>query len=128
MPDIARGTFKIELTPGHAELDGQISRMEFTKQFEGDLAGTGRGLMLSGGDPSSGNAGYVAVETVDGELHGLAGGFALQQFGTMMRSTPSLQYSIVPGSGRGALERISGELALTVEADGTHRYALSYQL
>jgi uncharacterized protein DUF3224 len=128
MPETAHGTFTIELTPGQAELDGQISRMEFTKRFDGDLLGTGRGLMLSGGDPSSGNAGYVAIETVDGQLGGLAGGFALQQFGTMMQDTPSLQYSIVPGSGRGALEHISGELALTVEADGTHRYALSYQL
>lgn len=128
MPEIAHGTFKVDFTPGQAELDGAIARMEFTKQFDGDLNGTGRGLMLSAGNPGTGNAGYVAIETLSGQLHGRAGGFALQQFGTMLDGTPALHYAIVPGSGRDALQHISGELALTIDADGTHRYALTYEL
>lgn len=124
----AQGTFEIELAPPQAELAGRISRIEFTKDFAGDLVGTGQGLMLSGGDPASGAAGYVAIETVDGQLHDLAGGFALQQFGTMFQGASSLRYLIVPGSGQGALTQISGELELTVEADGTHRYEISYQV
>jgi len=34
----------------------------------------------------------------------------------------------VPGSGDGELEGIAGTFRLTVEADGTHRYELEYDL
>ena len=75
----ANGTFTVEFAPGQTELDGEVSRMDFTKRFKGDLDATGKGLMLSAGDPRSGTAGYVALEAVQGHLHGLGGGFALQQ-------------------------------------------------
>lgn len=50
----ARGTFVIRMRPGPAELDGVVSRFDFTKTFEGELAGTGAGLMLSVGGPRDG--------------------------------------------------------------------------
>jgi len=40
-------------------------------------------VLLSGGDPQTGTAGDVAVETVSGRLGGRRGSFALQQFATM---------------------------------------------
>jgi len=40
----------------------------------------------------------------------------------------TLHYEIVPGSGSGQLDGITGTLHLTVEDDGTHRYELAYQL
>jgi Protein of unknown function (DUF3224) len=128
MSEVAHGTFEIALTPGEGELDGRIGRNDFTKTFTGDLVATGHGVMLTGGDPPAGTAGYVAIETVDGRLHESDGSFALQQFGTMAQGETSLQYAIVPGSGSGALQGISGTLELTVETDGTHHYALTYEL
>ena len=128
MTTTARGTFAVTLQPGAAELDGAVARFELSKTFTGDLAGTGRGLMLSAGDPQTGEAGYVAVETVRGRLAGREGGFALQQFGTMHAGAQVLRYEVVPGSGDGGLAGITGTLHLEVDDDGSHRYALEYDL
>jgi hypothetical protein len=128
MAHVARGTFDVTMHPGGAELDGAIGRFELAKTFQGDLRATGVGLMLSAGDPLSGAAGYVAMETVRGRLGEHEGGFALQQFGTMGDGAPVLHYEVVPGSGNGQLAGITGALRLDVDDDGTHRYELEYDL
>lgn len=127
MPTTAKGTFDIEMTPAAAELDGAVQRTEFTKTFHGDLNGTGAGLLLSVGNPQEGEAGYVAIETVAGQLAGRDGSFALQQLASMHAGAQSLRYQVVPGSGRDALAGITGTLLLTIDPDGTHHYALEYQ-
>jgi Protein of unknown function (DUF3224) len=124
----ARGTFDISLAPGPAELDGTVSRYEFTKTFKGDLEGTSTGIMLSAGDPGRGSAGYVAVETVRGKLGDREGGFVFQQFGTLLGASQTLHYEIVPGSGERGLSGITGGLRLTIDDDGTHHYELEYDL
>jgi Protein of unknown function (DUF3224) len=128
MSTTARGTFDINLAPGPAELDGAVSRFEFTKTFKGDLEGTGAGVMLSAGDAGRGSAGYVAVETVRGRLGDREGGFALQQFGTALGGSQTLHYEVVPGSGEGGLSGITGRLQLAIDDDGTHHYELEYDL
>jgi Protein of unknown function (DUF3224) len=128
MSGTASGTFDVSLAPGVAELGGAVSRFELTKRFHGDFVGTGTGVMLSAGDPQSGTAGYVAIETVNGRLGEREGGFAFQQFGTMSGGQQSLHYEVVPGSGHGELTGISGTLGLTIDEDGTHRYELEYDL
>ena len=84
--------------------------------------------MLSGGDPQAGAAGYVAMETVSGSLGDRHGSFALQQFATMLAGAQTLHYEVVPGSGTGDLQGISGTFCLTIEQDGTHRYELQYDI
>jgi hypothetical protein len=84
--------------------------------------------MLSCGDPQSGSAGYVAIETVRGRLLDREGGFALQQMGRMQAGSQTLHYEVVPGSGDGELQQITGTLRLTVDEDGTHRFELTYEL
>lgn len=128
MSGTARGTFTIEMTLGTPELEGAVSRFDFTKTFSGDLEGSGTGLMLSAGDPQSGAAGYVAIETVRGRLGERQGSFALQQLGLMSAGSQTLHYVVVPGSGTEQLLGITGTLQLTVEGDGIHRYELDYQL
>lgn len=128
MSATAKGTFDVDLKPGPPELNGVVSRFDFSKSFHGDLEGLGEGLMLSSGDPQSGSAGYVAIETVSGSLGERHGSFALGQFGMLRSGSQTLHYEIVPGSGRDALEGITGTLRLTIEADGTHRYELDYEL
>ena len=124
----ANGTFAIQLVAGPAELDGAVNRLHFTKTFTGDLEGTGEGVMLSVGDPQSGSAGYVAMEIVRGQLGDREGGFALQQFGMMRAGSQTLHYEVVPGSGDRGLDGITGRLLLTIDGDGTHHYALEYDL
>jgi len=45
--------------------------MTIEKAYKGDLAGSGNGQMLTWRDESSGGASYIAVEGVEGTLHGL---------------------------------------------------------
>ena len=123
---IAKGTFEITMTSSPAEIGGVVDRLDFTKTWCGDLEGTGSGVLLSCGDPKVGEAGYVAIETFDGRLGDKAGGFAFQQLASMHGGSQSLRYEVVPGSGRGALEGITGTLQLTIDDDGTHRYELNY--
>lgn len=120
-----RGTFDVTLTRASPELEGAISRTEMHKSFHGGLEGDGNGILLSVGNPSSGSAGYVAIETVRGAIHDRRGGFTFLQLATMHAGSQSLRYEIAPGSGRGELSGITGSLQLTIEADGTHRYALT---
>ena len=105
-----------------------MDRFDFTKVFQGDLEATGSGVMLSCGDPGSGCAGYVAIESVEGRLGGRSGGFVLGQLGKLLKGSQTLQYEVVPGSGRGDLQGIAGTFHLTIDSDGTHRYTLEYEL
>ncbi|MGZ4617730.1 MAG: DUF3224 domain-containing protein [Frankiaceae bacterium] len=128
MTSTAKGTFDVTMQPGAAELDGAVGRFDLSKTFHGDIEGAGIGVMLSGGDPQSGAAGYVAIESVRGRLGEREGGFALQQFGSMYAGSQTLHYEVVPGSGTGELAGIVGTLHLDIEEDGTHRYELTYDL
>lgn len=125
MTETARGTFEVSLTP--QEPDGGIGRFGIAKTWHGDLSGAGHGLMLSAGDPAQGSAGYVALEVVEGTLHGRSGSLALQQLGVMRDGGQELRYDVVPGSGTGDLAGLTGTLALTVDEAG-HTYALTYTL
>ena len=130
MPHTARGTFTVTLQPlpfeGQAE-GSPLGRRAIDKQIAGDLVATTRGQMLSAGGTVKGSAGYVAIEHVEGTLHGRAGTFVLQHTGTMNRGTPSLRVSVVPDSGTGALTGLAGEFAINI-AGGVHSYEFVYEL
>ena len=118
--------FTIDLAPGDPVLDG-AGRFDFAKTWTGGLSGTSRGVMLTAGDPTTGTAGYVALETFQGSLDGREGSFAIQQFGTMEDGEQVLHYEIVPGSGHGALAGLTGTVDLTI-TEGRHDVAVSYVL
>lgn len=122
----ATGRFDVTITPGTAQVD-RTAQFELRKTWTGDLAGVGHGVMLSAGDPSTGSAGYVAIENVEGTLGGRAGGFVLLQQGVMTDADPGLTCVVAPGSGHGELSGITGGVELSVE-DGEHRYVLTYRL
>ena len=124
---VVRGMFEIDLVPGEPELDGRVSRFTFTKTWSGELAGRSVGVMLSGGDPAAGAAGYVVLEAFDGTVDGRTGGFLFQQFGVMDEGGPRVRYEIVPGSGTGELAGIRGTLDLDL-VSGDHRVTLDYSV
>src|SRR5688572_28028313 len=109
----ANGTFEVKLNPQPADDyadTATLARMTIDKEFKGDLEGTSKGQMLSAGTAIRNSAGYVAIERVTGTLQGRTGMFILQHSGTMNRGAPSLVVSIVPDSGTGGLEGISGTM------------------
>lgn len=118
--------FTVDLTPGDPVLDS-TGRFDIVKTWTGGLDGRGRGVMLTAGDPVSGAAGYVALETFEGTLDGLAGSFAFQQFGTMSGGAQLLRYDIVPGSGTGELVGLTGTVDLTITR-GEHTVRVDYRL
>lgn len=135
MSDAARrrasGPFKVSVTPQPAESgvgDASIGRMALHKVFEGALAGEAHGQMLATRTATPGSAGYVALDRFEGTLDGRAGGFSLQHSGSMARGVPTLAIHVVPDSGTGALEGLSGTLAIRIEDGGAHFYDFDYAL
>jgi hypothetical protein len=104
-----------------------IGRYSLVKQYHGDLDATSKGEMLGAGDPSSGNAGYVAIEQVTGTLHGHTGSFALQHLGVMENGGYKLSVVVVPGSGTAQLTGLAGTLTIAIAA-GKHSYTFDYTL
>ncbi|MFL6286708.1 MAG: DUF3224 domain-containing protein [Pyrinomonadaceae bacterium] len=127
----ASGTFEVRMSPQAPDEGAEgvvgISRMLIDKRFEGDLEGTSRGQMLAAGTGVAGSAGYVAIEQVTGKLGGRDGTFVLQHSGTMERGVGRLTVSVVPDSGRGELEGLSGTMEIVIE-EGQHSYVFDYAL
>ncbi|QNK03442.1 DUF3224 domain-containing protein [Dyella telluris] len=126
----AKGSFEVKITPQAPDEgvgDPSVGRMAIEKQFHGDMQGEGHGQMLAVGTAVDGSAGYVAMERVNGSVHGRQGSFALQHAGTLTRGTPQLSVTIVPDSGTDGLAGIAGHLTITI-ANGVHSYDLDYSL
>jgi Protein of unknown function (DUF3224) len=125
----ATGSFEVKITPQSDDfLKGtSVGRMSIDKQLHGDLEGTSKGEMLTGGDIAKGSAGYVAIEQVTGTLNGRSGSFILQHNGTMTRGTPQLTVSVVPDSGTGQLAGLAGTMTIKI-TDGKHFYDFTYIL
>lgn len=83
--------------------------------------------MLSGGDPSTGTAGYVAIELFEGIIDGRTGTILFQQFGSMVGGAEVLRYEVIPGSGTGELATVTGELVLDA-ANDDHKVMLRLRL
>jgi hypothetical protein len=123
----AAGSFEVKMTPEAGGEDAAIGRFALDKTYRGGLEATSRGQMLSAGAVEKGSAGYVAMEIVRGTLDGRSGSFALQHSGTMTRGSARLTIDVVPDSGTGELEGLTGAMTIRVE-DGRHEYELDYAL
>jgi hypothetical protein len=128
MTNHATGTFEVKLTPQDDKSDDKtMGRMTVDKQWHGDLEGTSKGQMLSGGDVSTGSAGYVAIEKFNGTVKGRKGTFILQHSATMTKGEGQLTIMVVPDSGTDELSGISGKLNIKIE-NGKHFYDFEYSL
>jgi hypothetical protein len=126
----ATGTFDVSLKPLPMDQDGGselLGRMSIDKQFHGELEGSSKGQMLTGGTIIRNSAGYVAIERVTGSVKGRKGSFILQHNGTMNRGEPSLVITVVPDSGTEQLEGLKGTMKIDISA-GKHSYELEYVL
>lgn len=131
MQHIANGPFDIELSPqplSRIAAETGLGRMALNKTFHGDLQADSQGEMLAFRTSVQGSAGYVAMETVRGTLHGRAGSFVLQHSSTLQRGTPTQSIAVVPDSGTGELAGISGRMVITIADGGAHSYQFEYRL
>ncbi|HEX6927903.1 MAG TPA: DUF3224 domain-containing protein [Gammaproteobacteria bacterium] len=125
----ATGTFDVRIAPLDLHFDGgdKLGRLGIDKTFHGDLEATSLGEMLSAMTSTEGSAVYVAIERVTGTLNGKKGSFILHHRGIMNRGAQELVVAVVPDSGTGELEGISGEMRIRIE-DGKHFYDFDYDL
>jgi len=131
----ASGAFDVQMQPQPAA-DGTLEtpapgatlgRLLLSKTYHGDLQATAQGQMLSALTPTTGSAGYVAIEHVSGTLHGRAGSFVLQHSGLMNRGEKQLVITVVPDSGSGELAGLQGRLDIRI-TEGKHFYDMAYSL
>ena len=130
MNHVAKGEFTVKLLP--LAMEGQpegakLGRMSINKTISGDLVAVTTGQMLSAMTNVEGSAGYVAIERVEGSLHGKRGSFALQHSGTMNRGASGLAITVVPDSGTDELVGVAGEFKIII-VNGKHSYEFSYSL
>ena len=126
----ATGDFDVQLRPlevYNQDPDAAIGRMSIDKTLTADLEASSQGEMVSGGNPASGSAGYVAMERVTGTLQSRSGSFLLQHSATMTPESQDSTILVVPGSGTGELAGITGTMGIVIE-DGQHSYWLDYEL
>jgi hypothetical protein len=126
----ATGPFEVKMNPQPlSEVAGSsgLGRMSLDKTYHGDLEATSQGEMLAFRSAVQGSAGYVAMETVSGTLHGRSGSFVLQHSSTMTRGAPTQSIRVVPDSGTGNLEGLAGSLVINI-AEGQHSYHFDYTL
>ena len=127
VPHAATGAFEVKMTPLKAEDGSTLARFALDKQYHGGLDGRSQGEMLTAGTAVKNSAGYVAFETFTGTLDGRAGTFVLQHSATMTRGDGKLSITVVPDSGTGALEGLTGSMAIRIE-NGAHFYDFDYAL
>jgi hypothetical protein len=127
----ARGEFTVNLQPLEPFIKGSagvhLERLSITKTFHGDLVAASQGEMLSVRTDDKDSAGYVAIEQVDGALKGKTGTFVLQHYGIINRGEQRLVLEVVPDSGTGKLESLSGKMIIKIE-NGKHFYEFDYSL
>ena len=123
----AKGAFDVTITPQETAADAPVSRMLLYKEFHGDLEAIAHGEMLAGFEPLTSAGVYVAIDRVSGTLHGRGGSFLIAHRGIANAGGQTLDIVIVPGSGTGQLEGITGTVGIDI-VEKKHFYTVEYEL
>jgi Protein of unknown function (DUF3224) len=124
----ANGTFDVKLTPQDDKSDDKsMGRMTIEKQWHGEMEGTSKGQMLTGGEVAKGSGTYVAIEKFTGTIGGRKGTLIFQHLGVMNRGAADLTVAVVPDSGTDQLQGITGKLTIKIEG-GKHFYDFEYTI
>jgi hypothetical protein len=128
----ASGPFEVKIAPQQADNpqaeSAGVGRMSLDKRFHGDLEATSTGEMLAFRTAIADSAGYVAIERVQGRLHGRSGSFALQHSSTMARGAQHQNIIVIPDSGTGELAGLAGSMTIVIGPGGAHSYVFDYDL
>ena len=105
----------------------KMTRAAVTKTFTGDIVGDGQleYLMIYRSD---GSATFVGLERITGQLAGKSGSFVLQRSGVFENGVAKESYTVVSGSGTGALAGLRGEGTTAVGHGMEHPMTLNYEL
>lgn len=125
----ANARFAIESWDEKPYREGQpkLTRASVVKSYTGDIEGEGKVeyLMMYRAD---GTAAFVGLEHITARVAGKAGSFVLQRSGVFEGGQAKESYVIIPGSGTGDLQAISGEGQSAVGHGMEHPFTLDWQL
>lgn len=96
----------------------KLSQVTITKKFSGEFEGegSGRGVFCECAD---GSASYVVAERVTGRMDEREGSFVIQHGGIVNKGEVESQFGdVVPGSGTGDFEGITGTLKFQHDESG----------
>jgi hypothetical protein len=132
----AEGTFSVvRFTPADVKPDPAVETglpvgvATMEKRYEGAITGRSATIFTSAFDPATGRGTYVALESFEGSVAGHEGTFNYVHSATTSGTDSSDRFFLlVPNSGTGTLAGITGTGGLAVDADGTHRFCLDYEL
>jgi hypothetical protein len=127
MPNHARGSFDVTITPQETSDEAPVARMLLYKEFHGDLEAIAHGEMMAAHEPLTGAGVYVAIDRVTGTLHGKGGSFLIAHRGIRHSEGQQLEIVIVPGSGTGQLAGITGTVGIEI-VNKEHFYSVAYEL
>jgi hypothetical protein len=128
---IATATFDINSWDEAPWDDGpaaKLSRARVTKTFHGEIEGSSVAELLLANAKDTGSRAYVGFERITGTINGRTGSFVLHHTATASGFGHAVSWSIVPDTGTGGLERISGEAQIVQTANGGHAMTLDYEL
>lgn len=120
-----------EITPAPAQVETgrPVGLAIITKEFDGQISGSSVTLFTAAFDQAAGAGTYVAMESFEGTVNGLTGTLNFAHSATTTGSDRQAEFfTIVPGSGTGELEGITGGGGLRVTADGDHELWFDYEL
>jgi hypothetical protein len=104
-----------------------LSTME--KQYDGEVTGRSATLFTAAFDHAQGVGTYLAMESFDGSLNGIAGTFNFAHSATTHGSDRVAEhFTIVPGSATGGLTGIAGGGGIGIDDDGRHSIWFDYDL
>ncbi|MFC4111982.1 DUF3224 domain-containing protein [Nonomuraea zeae] len=128
----AKGTFDTagwDPQPPFDDRDGvTLGVVTLSKTFHGDLTGTSVVTMMVASTPVESSRSYVALERIEGTVHGRRGSFVVQHSAVSDEGEQSLRVSVVPDSATGELRGLRGEMDILVAPDGSHAYTFDYRL
>ena len=111
----------------YGEAEGaEVSRVHISRSFSGDLEGSSTAELLIA--KSEGGGGYVGHDRITGALQGRSGGFVFQHSGLMGPDGVTNSGTIVPGTGTGELEGITGDGSMLADDEGNHTLTLAFEL
>jgi len=125
----AHGKFTVESggEDAYEALDGgvRLTHAHGTQSFTGDIEGDGavHWLMLYRGDKT---AQFVGLQRISGTIGGRRGTIVLAADGVHDGTGSKISLDVVPGSGSGELERLSGKGKLVNPGGKTGTYELDY--
>jgi hypothetical protein len=127
MPNHAKGSFDVKITPQEGAPNAPVARMLLYKEFHGALEAIAHGEMTAAHEPLTGAGVYVAIDRVTGTLDGRSGSFLMAHRGIRNAEGQELSIVIVAGSGTGQLAGITGTVGIQIE-DKRHFYTIDYAL